>query len=168
MPTRFITHHSQINHRRGFTIVELLIVIVVIGILATITIVAFNGVQNRAQAIASQSALSQASKKLAAYLVDSMTYPADQTAFNNLIPNTGATGFQYSAGANSTSYCLTATTGTATYKADSINSAPAAGACPGHGVGGVAAISNLATNPGAGSSSSSAHQHQQPEAHPRT
>lgn len=33
---------------RGFTIVELLIVIVVIGILASITIVAFNGVQQRA------------------------------------------------------------------------------------------------------------------------
>ncbi len=34
---------------RGFTIVELLIVIVVIGILAAITIVAFNGVQQRAK-----------------------------------------------------------------------------------------------------------------------
>lgn len=34
---------------RGFTIVELLIVIVVIGILAAIVIVAFNGVQARAQ-----------------------------------------------------------------------------------------------------------------------
>jgi prepilin-type N-terminal cleavage/methylation domain-containing protein len=33
---------------RGFTIVELLIVIVVIGILAAITIVAYNGVQKRA------------------------------------------------------------------------------------------------------------------------
>lgn len=33
---------------RGFTIVELLIVIVVIGILAAITIVAFNGIQDRA------------------------------------------------------------------------------------------------------------------------
>lgn len=33
----------------GFTIVELLIVIVVIGILASITIVAFNGVQQRAR-----------------------------------------------------------------------------------------------------------------------
>jgi prepilin-type N-terminal cleavage/methylation domain-containing protein len=32
---------------RGFTIVELLIVIVVIGILATIVIVAYNGVINR-------------------------------------------------------------------------------------------------------------------------
>ncbi|MBM3210424.1 prepilin-type N-terminal cleavage/methylation domain-containing protein [Candidatus Saccharibacteria bacterium] len=33
---------------RGFTIVELLIVIVVIAILAAITIVAYNGIQNRA------------------------------------------------------------------------------------------------------------------------
>ena len=32
----------------GFTIVELLIVIVIIGILAAITIVAYNGIQNRA------------------------------------------------------------------------------------------------------------------------
>lgn len=35
--------------QRGFTIVELLIVIVVIGILAAIVIVAFNGVQDRAK-----------------------------------------------------------------------------------------------------------------------
>lgn len=37
------------SRERGFTIVELLIVIVVIGILAAITIVAFNGVQTRAR-----------------------------------------------------------------------------------------------------------------------
>ena len=39
------TKHKQ---QHGFTIVELLIVIVVIGILAAITIVAYNGIQNRA------------------------------------------------------------------------------------------------------------------------
>ena len=37
------------NQKSGFTIVELLIVIVVIGILAAITIVSFNGVQTRAK-----------------------------------------------------------------------------------------------------------------------
>lgn len=37
------------TQRTGFTIVELLIVIVVIGILAAITVVAYNGVQDRAR-----------------------------------------------------------------------------------------------------------------------
>ena len=36
------------NRNRAFTIVELLIVIVVIAILAAISVVAYNGIQNRA------------------------------------------------------------------------------------------------------------------------
>ena len=48
----------------GFTIVELLIVIVVIGILAAITIVAYNGIQNRANDTAVQSDLRQLASKV--------------------------------------------------------------------------------------------------------
>lgn len=44
-------------YRRGFTIVELLIVIVIIAVLATITIVSYNGIQNRSQASAVASDL---------------------------------------------------------------------------------------------------------------
>ena len=51
----------------GFTIVELLIVIVVIGILAAITIVAYNGIQQRAQASAIVSDLRAAEKAFHSY-----------------------------------------------------------------------------------------------------
>lgn len=46
---------SVTSKRNGFTIVELLIVIVVIGILAAISLVAFSGVQYRAQVSASKA-----------------------------------------------------------------------------------------------------------------
>lgn len=49
-------------NKPAFTIVELLVVIVVIGILAAISIVTYNGVLDRARAVAIQSDLSDTSK----------------------------------------------------------------------------------------------------------
>jgi general secretion pathway protein G len=57
----------------GFTIVELLIVIVVIAILATISIVAYNGTQNRANDAKMTSAAKQVEKALRIYAVDNGT-----------------------------------------------------------------------------------------------
>lgn len=53
----------KIGKQPGFTIVELLIVIVVIGILAAITIVAYNGIQDRARISVSAADITNASKK---------------------------------------------------------------------------------------------------------
>ena len=63
------------KQQSGFTIVELLIVIVVIGILAAITIVAFNGVQNRANDTVVQADLAAIAKQFSLYYVDKGTYP---------------------------------------------------------------------------------------------
>ncbi len=60
---------------RGFTIVELLIVIVVIGILAAIVIVAYNGVQNRAKTTKAQTNASAVQKVAEAYNADNGVYP---------------------------------------------------------------------------------------------
>ena len=60
---------------RGFTIVELLIVIVVIAILAAITIVAYNGIQGRAYSSAVQYDLNAIAKNLEIYKLDNGTYP---------------------------------------------------------------------------------------------
>lgn len=64
--------HKQ---QSGFTIVELLIVIVVIGILAAITIVAFNGVQERARNTKTITAVKEYIKLYSSYAVDYDVYP---------------------------------------------------------------------------------------------
>ena len=68
---------------KGFTIVELLVVIVVIGILAAITIVAYNGVQNRAKATANNANAQEVQNKAEIYAADAGNgiYPANGTTF---------------------------------------------------------------------------------------
>lgn len=61
--------------QKGFTIVELLIVIVVIGILAAITIVAYNGIQQRARDSERQAEMKSVEKALEMYYVDNGGYP---------------------------------------------------------------------------------------------
>lgn len=59
----------------GFTIVELLIVIVVSSVLATITIVAFNGIQARTQETSVRHDMRNIAKQLEVYKVDEGRYP---------------------------------------------------------------------------------------------
>jgi len=59
----------------GFTIVELLVVIVVIGILAAITIVSYTGISSKAISASLQSDLSSASKQLKIFQVINGSYP---------------------------------------------------------------------------------------------
>ncbi len=60
------SYDQQRAERYGFTIVELIVVIAVIAILAAITIVAYNGIQQRARTSAQASELSQVHRKIQA------------------------------------------------------------------------------------------------------
>lgn len=66
---------NKARESRGFTIVELLIVIVVIGILATITIVAYNNVTDRARTSSAQAAAKTVINKAAVYQAEEGSYP---------------------------------------------------------------------------------------------
>ena len=133
---------STKSGREGFTIVELLIVVVIIAILAAITIVAYNGIQKRAQAAAISTALNQASKKIRMYQVDNGTFPA--TLANAGISDADVT-YQFAGTTNT--YCITGTQGSASMYVSDTQPNPIPGGCPGHGQGGVAAVTNIAVNP---------------------
>jgi prepilin-type N-terminal cleavage/methylation domain-containing protein len=146
-----IKQSISLRNQRGFTIVELLIVIVVIAILAAIVIVAYTGIQNKAHAAAAQSAASDLGKLLGIYNTTNGTYPTDLTTVNNGQPmsTSGGTSYAYHPGAGNTSYCVTVTNSNSSYKLTDTATTPVTGGCPGDGVGGVAAITNLNPNPSA-------------------
>ena len=59
----------------GFTIVELLIVIIIIGILVTLAVTAYNGIQTRSQASRAAAELKQLAKIINLYYQDNLNYP---------------------------------------------------------------------------------------------
>lgn len=140
-------HNAWARNQKGFTIVELLIVIVIIGILAAIVIVSYNGIQSRARAAAATADLENVYKKLILYQFDNSAFPTD-LATAGVTTSSGST-FQYSYNnsASPQTFCVTATNGTTSYKISENGAEPQAGGCAGHGVGGVTASTNLSVNP---------------------
>lgn len=67
---------KSIKLQKGFTIVELLIVIVVIGILAALVLNTFAGAQARARDTQRQTDVDSLSKQLEVYFADAGRYPA--------------------------------------------------------------------------------------------
>jgi general secretion pathway protein G len=65
----------SLKKQKGFTIVELLIVIVVIGILATLVIVTFSGIQQKARNTKRQTDINAISSHVEAYYASNGYYP---------------------------------------------------------------------------------------------
>ena len=71
------------NKTKGFTIVELLIVIVVIGILATLVLVTFTGIQQKARDSKRKTDLGAVQATLETYYSSNNTYPT-KTQLNDV------------------------------------------------------------------------------------
>ena len=120
------TNRSQIA--AGFTIVELLVVIVVIAILAAVTIVSYNGITDRAHGSALKNDLSENFTLLGKYNVDNSSYPGSQLAAG--LQASSGTTLTYIPGVGNTSYCLQASGFSQNYYVTDASSNPTTGTCP--------------------------------------
>ncbi|MEP7204971.1 MAG: prepilin-type N-terminal cleavage/methylation domain-containing protein [Candidatus Saccharibacteria bacterium] len=78
-----LNNTNGIRPASGFTIVELLVVIVVIGILASITIVSYGGITGRANTTRAQTNGVQTQKVAEMYNAENSRYPASIAEFNS-------------------------------------------------------------------------------------
>jgi prepilin-type N-terminal cleavage/methylation domain-containing protein len=137
------------QEKQGFTIVELLIVVVVIAILAAISIVAYNGITNRAKVSAASSALNQAVKKIALF----KTTNADQLPSNATeagLSSSGSSNYEYRRFDNNTNYCISVVSGGVSYYVRSPNeNTYVQGSCTGvESIAGAAAPLGQVVTPG--------------------
>jgi len=110
------------NKSRGFTIVELLIVIVVIAILAAISIVAYNGIQTRAKTTSSKNAAVQIQKKIEIFNSVTGSYPSSNIANDlNSTSESSISGLGITIAGPHPTVIPTASTGTTSIKVDVCN-----------------------------------------------
>ncbi|MDT4846993.1 type II secretion system protein G [compost metagenome] len=74
---------------RGFTIVELLIVIVIIGIIAAISVVAYNGIQQRARVAIAQSEMRSVAQAARTFRIENDRGPTSAADFSTILKKAG-------------------------------------------------------------------------------
>lgn len=118
--------------QKGFTIVELLIVIVVIAILAAITIVSFNGIQDKAKRTSLMADLANGSKRLKLDQINAGSYPATIAVANGGLGLKPSSNNSYRYSVNNTTspqtFCLTAQNGNTFYTITQ-DTVPTEGSC---------------------------------------
>lgn len=105
------------TNRSGFTIVELLIVVVVIAILAAISIVSYTNIQGRANDAAVQNDLKNIGQKILLWKIDAGRLPVSSGDFTpmGLKVSSGSYGNHYtpaSSGGYNAAYCFDTSTQT--------------------------------------------------------
>ena len=118
---------------QGFTIVELLIVIVVIGILAAITIVSYNGIITRAHQSKLISDVGSAGMLMSVEQSSSGAYPSDRNTLNNGRGLQSDADITYNFYSTQSTFCISALSthsGVDTYYVSETSLNPTKGSCP--------------------------------------
>ncbi|HZJ34844.1 MAG TPA: prepilin-type N-terminal cleavage/methylation domain-containing protein [Candidatus Angelobacter sp.] len=115
------SNRQTLNLSKGFTIVELLVVIVVIGVLAALTIVSYTGISQRATEASLKSDLTNASQQLKMYQVTNSAYPTSLDVNNCLVPASENMCLKPSPGNSYSSYTVNNSSALQTFSLDATN-----------------------------------------------
>ena len=117
------------HHGTGFTIVELLIVIVVIGILAAIVLVTYNAIAQRARIATLKGDLTQNYTALGAYQATNSVFPSAQSSAG--LKSSSNNTLTYNVSADGSTYCLQASGSGTSYANTNSNNGAVQGYCSG-------------------------------------
>lgn len=130
---QIIPYKSATPRAEGFTIVELLIVVVVIAILAAITIVSYNGIAVRAQQTTVLSDASNAAKSMETDNVADGGYQSTPGAVSGGRGIRASQGNSFTFYSTPTTYCITISSSNPrvlSYYVSHTSSSPSLGSCP--------------------------------------
>ena len=113
---------KMLRNQRGFTLIELMIVVAIIGILAAIAIASYQNLTQQAQAASEDGVVGALASAAVIYLGKNGTFPAQADLLNAVNPAvadlgtlTGVANVAHTVAYNAASGCLSATTDAANH-----------------------------------------------------
>ena len=87
-----LLRQNRVRSARGFTLIELMVVIAIIGLLAAIVVQNFKGATDRARRVKAQADIAQLKSALDRYYLDAGSYPTSDQGLQALVSAPGGNG----------------------------------------------------------------------------